>query len=138
MALVSLITVHFFVAYCVCECVCVCLPIWYSVHLQILALNLLCSFFGRIPTLQELGFSSTETLYSNKGGWIGGETVALKRLVEYCHIRSKPPSDSYVSHNFCTLKLYVRKSEGNRELLTIIWMPLGFVADRIKETASLV
>lgn len=69
----------------------------YSMYLHILALWL---FLCRIPTLQELGFSSTETLYSNKGGWIGGETVALKRLVEYCHIRSKPPSDNYVSCNF--------------------------------------
>ena len=58
--------------------------------------------FCRIPTLQELGFSSTETLYSNKGGWTGGETTALKRFVKYCQVRSKPPSDNYVSGNFYT------------------------------------
>ena len=50
----------------------------------------------RIPTLQELGFSATETLFSNKG-WIGGETMALQRLIEYCHVRSQPPSENYVS-----------------------------------------
>lgn len=64
----------------------------------------------QIPTLQELGFSSTETLYSNKGGWIGGETIALKRLVEYCHLRSKPPSDNYVEMLFdkSALSPYIR------------------------------
>ena len=55
------------------------------------------SFVYRIPTLQDLGFSERETLFRNYGGWIGGETMALKRFTEYCNVRSRPTSDSSVS-----------------------------------------
>ena len=52
---------------------------------------------SRIPTLQDLGFPAGECLYSNTGGWIGGETMALRRLVEYCKTRSKQQAENYVS-----------------------------------------
>lgn len=43
----------------------------------------------RIPTLQQLGVTSSEKLYSNKA-WIGGESVALKKIMTYCRARKEP------------------------------------------------
>ena len=62
---------------------------------------------GKIPTLQELGFSQSESLYSNS--WVGGETEALSRLSSFCARRamaSEDPVNWLMSKD--TLSPYIR------------------------------
>lgn len=47
---------------------------------------------GHIPTLQDLGFSSTETLHTNN--FVGGETEGLSRLSSFCSKRISQSDDS--------------------------------------------
>ena len=46
---------------------------------------------GKIPSLEELGFSKQESLYTNC--WVGGETEALSRLSSFCTRRAMSGAD---------------------------------------------
>lgn len=62
---------------------------------------------GNIPSLQDLGFSKTDALYTNS--WVGGETEALSRLSTFCTgrvVMSDDPVSWLMSKN--TLSPYLR------------------------------
>ena len=50
---------------------------------------------GSIPSLQDLGFSKDEALYTNT--WVGGETEALRRLCSFCMSRVNTAAEEPVN-----------------------------------------